>query len=232
MASMGHDLRRGHAYRFDWSQIARSLVTAGFVEGSWIDRPVVAVPGVAPLFDAQTFDPGAWRPDIPFAPFEAADRYDAYWGTKLVAGFTRAQVRAAVEAGRFSDSRAVDYLTETLMARARKTEAYWFARVAPIEHVAIDRALCFDDLAIADGLALASATRYTLRTYDERGRRIAAPRAVVATGARTCLTAPAGADYTIFALETARGSLRTTTFVHTALDPVTHARRVIGLWRE
>ncbi|MEO8550881.1 MAG: hypothetical protein ABI678_12935, partial [Kofleriaceae bacterium] len=129
MAAMGSDLRRGKTYRFDWAAMTRALFTVGLVERSYIDRPVVELPGVAALFDAKTFDPAAWHPDIPFPAIEAADPFDQYWGAKQLARLSREHIRAAVEAARLSDPRAVEYLTNTIYERGRKSAAYWFARV-------------------------------------------------------------------------------------------------------
>ena len=216
MGAMGHDLRRGKTYRFDWAAMTRALFTVGLVEPSYAERPRVSIPGVASLFDATSFDPAAWHPDVPFPAFEHADAYDQYWGAKLIARFTREQLHAAVEAGRLSDPRAVEYLTDTLYARARKSTAYWFARVAPLEQFTLGRELCFTDLAATP------ATRYTVTPFDRAGHYLAKP----STTSRTCVRVPDRDKYTIVRIAVERSEVRASIDVH-----LEH-HRVIGVWRE
>jgi hypothetical protein len=216
MGSMGHDLHRGKTYRFDWAAMTRALFTIGLDAPPYVDRTVVAIPGVPALFDAKSYDPAAWHPDIPFPAFEAADRYDHYWGAKLISRFSREQLRAAVEAARLSDPRAVDYMTDTLYARARKTAAFWFAQVAPLEHFVLDRELCFDDLAGTP------ATRYTVAAFARDGHALGTP----ATTTRTCTPVPAGDAYTIVRITVDRPETHASIYVHLVRG------RVIGLWRE
>jgi hypothetical protein len=153
--------------------------------------------------------------------------------------FTRAQLRAIVETGRLSDPRAVDYLVDTLVARQRKTGAYWFARVNPLDRFAIENgALCFDDLWLTYGLGdRAATTRYTIATYDRDARSLTAPAAIVAAASgRTCtarLALACGGDgYTIVEIVTVRPGFTGTTYIHIARDPATHDPRVIGIWRQ
>ncbi len=240
--AIGLDWWRGAAYLIDFAQMTRQLVTLGLTSRPWQDRRAPALRGVSPLFEVKAFDPGSWHPDAPgYLPFHTADRFDKFWGTKIVARFTRAQIRAAVEAGRFSDPRAVDYLTAMLVARQHATAAYWFARVNPLDQFAVAAArtgarLCFDDLAIAnDAGATAATTRYAVTTYDRAGHRFGAHGELAAApGGRSCAAvalAPGGDGYTIVELATARPGFRGTTFIYIARDPTTGAPRAIGVWR-
>jgi len=141
---------------------------------------------------------GVLHPDSPgYLPFRTADRFDKFWGAGLVARFSRAQIRAAVEAGRFSDPRAVDYVTDTLVARQRATAAYWFARVNPLDRFTLEVVaggdeLCFDDLAIGARIAPADATRYTVTSYDIDGRAIDAHVSPAASDGHAVRADPAG----------------------------------------
>jgi hypothetical protein len=220
----------------------QNLITFGLNDRPWQDRHGPRLKGVASMFEARTFDPGSWHPDSPgYLPFRTADRFDKLWGARLIARFTRAQIRAAVEAGRFSDPRAVDYLTDTLVARQRATTAYWFARVNPLERFTLEAAadrdeLCFDDLAIASRIAPAEATRYAVTSYDMDGRELDAHTSPAASDGRACVRIRLAADdhrdgYTIVRLATARPGFTGETFVHVARDPSSGAPRLIGLWR-
>ena len=239
MAAVGYDWWRGYAYRIDIVRILQQLATLGLGSRPWEDRTAPRIVGVSPVFEAAHFVPGAWHPDTPdYMPFQVADRFDKFWGATLVARFTRAQLRAAVRAARFSDPRAVDYLTATLAARRRATLAYWFSRVNPLDAFAMDAGrLCFVDLAIAYGLDANAGTTYTLASYDFAGRAIApAWFADALPGGRTCVPVhfapPADRNgYTIVRIATARPGFAGTTDVYLGRGPG-GAARVVGVWRE
>jgi hypothetical protein len=241
MEELNHDHRPGYAYNLDPPKILVSLFTLGIAPRPWEGRKVVAIRGVARGFGVASFDPGGWRPGFPWTPFVTADRFDNFWGTKIIARFTPAQIRSAVLAGQFSDPRAVEYIADTLLARARATEAYWFARVNPLDQLAIASApagasLCFDDLAITTGNGAALTTRYTISAFDRNARPLGVAASLgAASSGRTCtapLTLPAADDgYTIVEITTTRPGFSGSTLVHLARDPRTQMPRVIGIWR-
>jgi hypothetical protein len=242
MATLMVDLRRGHTYVFDLADSAWTLVTLGWTDRAWQHRTAPPFRGVG-LLDVELFAPGAWHPDSPaYVPFVLADRFDKFWGAKLVARFTAAQLRAAVDAGKLSDPRAVDFVVAALIARQRATAAYWFTQVNPLDQFTVAHtpggpALCFEDLAIASGVAPAAATRYAIAGFDFDAERLGAPVELVADGARTCTPALALAPrwnrdgYTIIRVATARPGFTGETFVHLARAPGSGQPRVIGLWR-
>ncbi len=233
-------LRFGYTYEIDYGDIARSIATLGFGDHVWEHDRAPDRRGVSPLFVASSFDPGAWQPDLPYAAFLTADRFDKFWGAALMARFSPEQIRAAVEAGQLSDPRAAAYLTATLVARQRATLAYWFARVAPIVRVTADAngagaMVCFDDLAITAGLATPAATHYTITGHTPDARPSGTSFQVAASpNGRTCAAlslAPTRDGYTIFELVTQRAGVHGETFLYVARDPATGAPRVVGLWR-
>jgi hypothetical protein len=238
MNTTAHDPRHGYVHVVDFAEMSRSLVTAGALvrpwEGQQVDRPR----GIG-MFDAASFDPGAWKADFPsYYPLLTADRFDKFWASKILMRLTREQIHAIVETGRFSDPRATEYLTETLVARQRATGAYWFARVNPLDRFAMTGgALCFDDLMLAYGLAAsADTTRYEIAISDRDGRPFAAPRAVLPDAhGRACVAglplAAGGDGYTIVRVTTSRPGFSGATLVHVARDPITAVPRVIGIWR-
>jgi hypothetical protein len=242
MGEIELDWWRGTSYAIDVAGMLHNLFTVGLSPRPWEDRQAPRLRGVSSMFEARTFDPGSWHPDSSgYVPFLTADRFDKFWGAKLVARFTRAQIHAAVEAGRFSDPRAVDYLTDTLVARQRATAAHWFARVNPLDRFSLastpDRdELCFDDLAIASRIAPPAATRYAITSYDVAGREREAHTSLASRDGHACtrIRLTAGDDhggYTIVRLATTRPDFTGDTFVHVARDPSTGAPRVIGVWR-
>jgi hypothetical protein len=213
------------------------LVTLGLADRPWLDdRPKPQIRGVADTFDARSFTPGSWHADLPYVPFKASDRFDQYWGAKLVTQFSREQIHAAVEAGRYSDPRAVEYLTDTLVKRQHATGVYWFSKVAPLEQFTFTPDLCWDDIAIERGYAMPSVTHYTITPVDLRGHWLAKPMVIDAgPDGRTCVAPPAMSrdrdGYTVVMIESNRPGLHATTMVHVALDPTAGIPRVIGLWR-
>ena len=244
-ALTGRNKAQGRAYAFDLRDDALSLASLGLWKRPWEDRSWPDIPGVG-MFETRTYDPGKWKANSPqYRPFLEADRFDNFWGSKILIRFTPAQLRAAVEQGRYSDRRAVDYIVRTLIERQRKTARYWFARVAPLDGFAVESdgggaRLCFEDLSLRHRLVRSAptATRYRARAFDGEGRRL--PWSVVATGTRSgrvCLprlaTPAPGADrYTIIRIETSRPDQNLPgVLVHMARDPRRGVLRVIGLRR-
>jgi len=240
MALFQVDWRRGHTYLVDFADMARTFLTLGALDRDWHHRALDPKPYIG-IFDAGTFDPGNWHPDWPaYLPFMTADRFDKFWGAKIVAQLTRDQIAAAVDAARLHDSAARDYIVDTLLARRHATIAYWFARVNPLDRFTAfategGTGLCFDDLAITNQLA--SEARYTITAYGERSDQLAPPTSVSAdpTG-HTCAIVPIASPiddhgYTILRVVTSRPTFAGETDVHLALHPDTGLPRVIGLWR-
>jgi hypothetical protein len=242
MTSTAHNPRSGHEHVLDFAAISRSLVTAGVEERSWEGRTASPLRGVG-MFAADDFDPGAWKSLTPaYVPFLTADRFDKFWAAKILIRFSRDQIRAAVESGRLSDPRAVDHLTDTLVARQRATARYWFERVNPLDRFAAANAstrtaLCFDDLALRYRLGGSPlATRYRVTAYDVDGRLVSGARELPASRTGHVCSSPFDLavpfdGYTIVRVETLRPGFSGETFVHLARDPASGIARVIGIWR-
>jgi hypothetical protein len=238
MAYTDRDPRRGYAYVIDFGDITRSLITVGAFVRPWERIRAPRIRGVG-LFDAASFDPGNWVQDTPaYVPFLDADRFDKFWATKILMRFTREQIRAVVEEARYSDPRATEYITNTIIARQRATGAYWFSRVNPLDRFTFTAgSLCFEDLMLTYELGRpGEQTIYTLASYDRRGHRVGVPMAARGDAAgRSCVgpvaLASAGDGYTIVEVTTKRPSFTGQTFVHLARDSSTGTVRVIGIWR-
>lgn len=232
-----HYLQQSHAYSFDWGNTSWSLITLGLAPRPWGHSFAPVLTGVSRTFVVDDFDPGNWHSETPYPAFLDADRFDQFWGTRLVARFTREQIHAAVEAGEFSDPRAVEYITDTLVARQRLTEAYWFSRVNPlVEFDWHTDGVCFQDLAIAAHLAFPATTRYDVTSYDARMHPLGRLAVRAASAGPTCTPAlarsPVGDDgYTILKIVTSRPGFTGVTYVHVARDRDTNNWRVIGVWR-
>ena len=163
----------GFAYQLDLEYMLTSLLTVGLWRRPWEGARVPAITGVGRV-EAERFQPGAWRPAAPWTPFHRRDRFDAFWGAKIVAAFTPEMIGAAVEAGAYSDPRAARYLRSVLLARREKIVRYWFQRVTPIDRVAVEGgALCFTDLAVTYRLARPARALYRIAAFDRGGAPLA-----------------------------------------------------------
>ena len=244
----------GHAEHFDVVYDFLSIFTFGLWSRPWEDTESPDLVGLAPL-DAKHFNPGAWRPTIPWHPFRYLDPADGYWGAKIMMRFSRQHLRAAVQEGKLTSSRATDTLVDTLVKRQRKAGAYWFGKVAPLDGFVVEERrggalrLCFDDLYLVygfgdkvygHGATARQRTRYRATAYDYNGRPTtwaasAQPRTT--DGPTACLgglrSAAGHAGYTIVRIEVARGGDENLPpiEVHLARDKVTGLPRIVGLNR-
>jgi len=142
----------GYENRLDFSWTARRLVTLGFIQEPWRRAPQeTGIPSVG-HFEAKEFRPKHWEPLEEVPPFREMTIRDAYWGAKLVASFTDAQIAAALDAAHYEDPRATRYLLPVLIERRDKVARYWFSRVAPLDFFTVENGvLQFHDLAMDRG---------------------------------------------------------------------------------
>ncbi len=231
-AALAYQDYLGHEYDIDLEEVLASTLSMGLYRRGGEDRDPSKLTGVG-LYTTKGYDPGHWKPNNPghFAMIWS-DRFDKFWGAKILIRFTREQIAAAIKAGRLSDPRAAAYLLDTLIERQRMTARHWFARVNPVDEFSIaGDQLCFTELAMRHRFAARAS--FTISTYDASGRDL--QRTVTAeAGAqgRTCVTvalAPGTDSYTILRIESSRGMPGT--MVHLAVDPATRKPRVIGLRR-
>jgi hypothetical protein len=224
----------GHTYRIDPGMALRSFVTLGLAKRTWDGLEQVPYRGVG-LFDAEHYDPGAWRPNSFYWPLEDKDRFDAYWGAKLVIRFTREDLAAIVDEAKLTDPRAAQYLVDTLVERARTTARYWFDRVAPLDDFAVEDHgervhIAFRDLTLAYHLRDV-ATRYVVDVYDKSGQAIAPARTVASAPDGRASVDITPTDYTIVRLRVFRdGHAMPPVVVHLAPDDA-GTMRLIGLRR-
>ncbi len=143
----------GYEMRIDFPWTMKRLMTLGFIEEPWRkSRQETGIPSVG-NFESKEFHPDGWRPLQEVAPFRKLTPRDGYWGAKLVASFSDAQIAAALDAAHYEDPRAPEYLLPVLIERRVKVARYWFDRVAPLDFFHVeDGALMFRDLALDLGL--------------------------------------------------------------------------------
>ncbi|MGD9546783.1 MAG: hypothetical protein AB7V45_04445 [Candidatus Krumholzibacteriia bacterium] len=162
--------RFGYEFGVDVFPILGRWLTLGLVEDPWValERPRDAQGRILDevgLFDVETFEPEAWKPDLPHSAMANLDRRDGYWAAKLVSSFTNRQLELLVDRGGYQDPEAAAYLTATLAGRRDRIASYWFGRVAPLDFFRAEAgSVTFSDLGVERGYADPGTTTYRFRT--------------------------------------------------------------------
>ena len=156
--------RAGNEYIVEWKPGWLTLATFGVYTRPWMHIDYPDVPASVGRFEAASFDPLAWRPEYPNPAFDNMRADDAFWAARLVARFTQTDIRAIVEKARYTDPRATDYMTATLVERRRRVLQTWLTPINPLVDFSLDAAgtLTFDNAAVAAGVST-PATRYRFR---------------------------------------------------------------------
>ena len=156
--------RAGNEYIIEWKPGWLTLATFGIYTRPWMHIHYPDVPASVGRFEAASFDPVAWRPEYPNPAFDNMRADDAFWAARLVARFTQADIRAIVEKARYTDPRATDYMTATLVERRRRVLQAWLTPINPLVDFSLDPSgsLTFDNAAVSAGIST-SATRYRFR---------------------------------------------------------------------
>jgi hypothetical protein len=238
MRATDHIVTAGYTYQFDARVLLEDLLGFGLVTRPWDNDRRLRLRGVG-IYEVADYDPGTWKPMHVYWPLKDKDRFDAFWGAKLLMRLKPQELAAIVEEAQFSDPRSAAYLTTTLIRRQRITARYWFDRVAPLDAFTVEHAangtlnLCFTDLAFWYRLDTRPTT-YALDAFDHDANPTAFPRELAASNTgRTCtLNLPRSPDgYTIVRLRVRRGAVEMPAVeVHLGSAPSGHAT-VIGLRR-
>jgi hypothetical protein len=141
------DIRRGHDYAVDPKSTVFQSFTFGFYLPRWMRVSYPSIRGVG-TFDSESFDALHWRPNYPVTPFMLMDDQDAFWAAKHVMAFSDKEIRVIVEAGKYTDPRATDWVTECLIKRRDKIGKAWLSRGLALDNFRVEQGrLLFDDLA-------------------------------------------------------------------------------------
>lgn len=218
----------GYAYSLDLGADFKALFSLGLWRRPWEGADGPKIKGVG-RFESAHYSPLIWRDHYPFSPFFKLDAGDAFWAAKLILKFTEPQIRAAVEEGKYSDPKAVDYIVQTLIERQRQTAYDYFRGMTPLDEFKLEgEMLCFADLLPAY-FEDTPTTKYVATSYDGGGKRLGSVTVPMA-GERTCVGVPMSA-YTIVELSAMRGDATMPPIrVHLAKSG-SEAPRVIGIRR-
>jgi len=154
--------RAGNEYIWESRPTIVTMLTLGFYVRPWVKVDFADYPSIG-RFEAGYFLPEAWKPEYPNAAFANVRPEDRFWAARIVAAFSDETVRAIVQAAKFSDPRAAEYLLETLLARKGKVLMSWLNGTNPVVNPALNTSglLTFENAAERAGVAKA-AERYTI----------------------------------------------------------------------
>jgi len=147
--------RAGNEYILEWSPALKTLFSLGFYVRPWIKAEYWEEAKAVGRFEAERFDPVGWRPEYPNPAFDNMRADDAFWGARLVAGFSDEAVRAIVAKARYSEPGAAEHVAKTLIARRDKVVRAWLTGVNPIVSPTLDRdgTLTLENAAYRAGVA-------------------------------------------------------------------------------
>ncbi|MGQ0737226.1 MAG: hypothetical protein ACT4QD_26715, partial [Acidobacteriota bacterium] len=195
--------RAGNEYIYESGPGWRALATLGLYLRPWMLIDYPDVPRSIGRFEGDAFDPELWRPEYPNPAFENMRPDDAFWAARIVARFSDAGVRAIVEKARYSDPRATDYMTQTLIKRRDKVVRRWLNVVNPVVDPVLSASgeLTFGNAAVEAKVA-EPPTSYTLQWFrldnaaDSR-QNVDAPITVTSARAQAPagVTGPGSGDY-------------------------------------
>ncbi len=171
--------RNGDEYLWDANVAARQFFTLGLWVPPWAHKKYPGIRSVG-RFESRIFDPRTWVPEYPNPAFINALPDDLFWAAKQVMAFTDEEIRAIVEEGQYSDPRATEYVTDTLIERRDKIGRAFFADVLPIDRFEVRGGrLVFEDLEVKHGIV--AARRHTVqwaKFNNQSGEKTAIPGAV------------------------------------------------------
>jgi hypothetical protein len=213
----------GYENFVDYSENGKALLALGLWKRPWEYLKPSPYKAVG-WFTGDHFDPEDWKEAYPYWPFWAMDRADAFWGAKIVMRFRREHIRAAIEAGKFTEPGAAEWLVKALEVRRDAIGRTWLEGLSALDRFEVkDGKLCATDLGILYGLARAG----VVERLDDGD---VAASATVGRDAKACVAMPSGAGYQIVTLRVRRGDDEKPEMqVHVVND----ARpRVLGLVRD
>lgn len=167
--SVPQHYRAGNEYLLDWKPGWLTLATLGFYTQPWLHIPYPSVPPAVGRFEGDCFEPEAWRPEYENPAFENMRPDDAFWAARIVGRFSDQAIRAIVGKAKYTDPRATDYITETLIKRRDKVLKTWLTGVNPLVDFTLGAGgeLTFANAAVQAGAATpASEYRISWARFD------------------------------------------------------------------
>ena len=185
--------RPGNEYIFESKPGWLTLATLGLYTRPWLHYTYPDVPKSVGRFEGDFFDPERWKPEYPNPAFRNMRSDDAFWAARIVSRFNNDLIRAVVQKAKYSDPRATDYITATLIKRRDKVLRTWLAGVNPLVDFALTEGgdLTFANAAVDAGVGSdPGGYRAVWSSFDNLTRESKQIGETSGTGTR--LRAPAG----------------------------------------
>jgi hypothetical protein len=101
-------------------------------------------------FESKRFVPEEWRPRVPNPAYVRSRPDDTFWAARKLMALSDDLIRAAVKAGRYTDSGAEKFLGDALIERRDKIGRAWLTAVNPVSDpsLAEDGSLTFRNPAV------------------------------------------------------------------------------------
>ena len=161
--------RAGHEYIFEAKPGWLTLATLGLYTRPWLHIDYPDVPKSIGRFEGDAFEAAAWKPEYPNQAFANMRADDAFWAARIVSKFSDEAIRTIVDKARYSEPRAAEFLTATLIKRRDNVVKTWLTGVNPLVDFALatSGALTFADAAVQAGVAApASEYRVSWARFD------------------------------------------------------------------
>lgn len=152
------DPRDGYEYLAELGAAGKALPAFGFNVRRWMTIEYPELRGIG-RFEAKAFRPEEWRPRVPNPAYVRSRPDDTFWAARKLMRLTEPEIRAAVQAGGYTDPQAEKYLGDVLLERRDKIGRVWLTAVNPVTDplLAADGTLTFRNAAVDHGFAQARA---------------------------------------------------------------------------
>lgn len=154
--------RAGNEFIWEARPTFITMLTLGLYVRPWVKVKYPDIPAVGRI-ESTYFRPESWKPEYPNPAFRNARPEDRFWAARVISRFSDEDIRAIVGTAKFTDPRATDYLTETILARKAKVLMVWLNGTNPVVDVSLSDSgeLRFENAAEQAGIAR-PAERYTV----------------------------------------------------------------------
>jgi hypothetical protein len=146
--------RDGYEYLAEVGAAAKALPAFGFRPRRWMTIQYPTLRGIG-RFESKAFQPEEWRPRVPNPAYVRSRPDDLFWAARKLMALPDDLIRAAVQAGQYTDPVAEKFLGDALIERRDKIGRAWLTAINPVVDPAIaaDGSLSFRNAAVDHGFA-------------------------------------------------------------------------------
>lgn len=131
--------RDGYEYLAEVGAAGKALPAFGFKPRAWMRIEYPNFRGIG-RFESKAFEPEQWRPRVPNPAYVRSRADDTFWAARKLMGLPDAVIRAAVQAGQYTDPGAERFLGDALIERRDKIGRVWLTGVNPVIDPALSAA--------------------------------------------------------------------------------------------